>query len=229
MIFWVGILVGGIFAYLAVKIGFYETWAMLFNIVVSIYLAVFLGPVIADIPAADVWFSSVLAMVSIAIGAFLILHCISYTFLTGQFSVSFPTIFNTLGAGFLGFLAGFLVWSFISLLIYITPASENAFVKGVGFDRQSQQTNISYMCWWCNLVNNVAAFQDNKVTSEEAIDGLLEKTAEKLPEETGERAEPSGAGTNISEKAQLGPLRGDGAGGVRAGSYSAVTYRMGPW
>lgn len=193
MIFWVGILVGGLFAWLAVKMRFYETWAMLFNIVISVYLAIFLGPVIVDIvPAAgDMPYSDVLAIVCTAVVAFLILHCISYTFLTGQFSVSFPKIFNTLGAALLGFFAGFLVWSFVGLLIYLTPVSQNAFVKEIGFGSQFRQTNVSNICWWCNLVHKAVASEQSTCTVEEAITALLESAEEKPPAATGRPAEPN--------------------------------------
>jgi len=180
MIFWVGILAGGLFAWLAVKIGFYEMWATLFNIVISIYLAIFLGPIIlAIIPGvSDTPYSNVLTMLCTAAGGFLILHCISYTFLTGQFSVSFPKIFNTLGAAFLGFLAGFLVWSFLSLLICMTPVSQQPIVKALGFASQSQQASVSYMSSWCDLVSKAV---DNKISGEEAIRALLDKAQDQAP------------------------------------------------
>ena len=97
MIFWMGILVGGVFAWYAVKMGLYVMWAVLFNIVISVYLAVFLGPVIVDIvPAAgDATYGNILTIIGTAIAAFLILHCISHVFVTGVFSVSFPRIFNS--------------------------------------------------------------------------------------------------------------------------------------
>jgi len=191
MVFWLGILVGGLFAWLAVKIGFYETWTMLFNIVISIYVAVFLGPVILDIiPAAgDTAFGKVLAMITTGVGVFLILHCISYTFLTGQFSVSFPGIFNTLGAALLGFVAGFLVWSFVSLLICISPISQNSIIKGLGFGSESQQANISYIGRWCDLVNKVVASEESESSARETIGELL---GEK--KQVGEPAEPNEPG-----------------------------------
>ena len=104
---------------------------MLFNILISVYLAIFLGPAIVDMfPAAGgSAFSNALAMASTGVGAFLILHCISYTFITGQFTVSLPRILDSLGAALLGFLAGFLVWSFASLLICTSPISQNAFIE----------------------------------------------------------------------------------------------------
>jgi len=189
MLFWAGILVGAGFVWFALKMGFYETWAMLFNIVISIYLAIFLRPIVADIvPAAGgTLYSNALIMTAIAIASFLILHSVSYIFLTSQFSVSFPKIFNTLGAGLLGFLAGFLVWSFVSLLIFITPISQNTFVKEIGFGSQFEQTNMPYISRGCNLVNTVVSRQDHEVTSEQAISGLLKSAESKAPVETAEQ------------------------------------------
>ena len=193
MAFWIGILAGGAFAWFAIKRGFYETWALVFNIVISIYLAVFLGPVIANIVPAvrDTAYNNALSMLATAIGSFLILHGISYTFLTGQFTVPFPKVFDTLGTGFLGFLAGFLVWSFVSLVICITPISQNSFVKGIGFGTQFEQTNIPVICWWCNLVNSAVSSQDNEQTTEEAISGLLKGAEKKAQDKTAEKAEPN--------------------------------------
>ena len=193
MAFWIGILVGGAFAWFAIKMGFYETWTLVFNIVIAIYLAVFLGPVIANIVPAvrDTAYNNALTMLATAIGSFLILHGISYTFLTGQFTVPFPKVFDTLGTGFLGFLAGFLVWSFVSLVICITPISQISFVKGIGFGTQFEQTNVGYISWWCNLVNSAVSSQDNEQTTEEAISGLLKGAEKKAQDKTAEKAEPN--------------------------------------
>ncbi|MHC4751617.1 MAG: CvpA family protein, partial [Planctomycetota bacterium] len=175
MVFWAGILVGGFFAWFAIKIGFYETWAMLFNIVISIYIAVFLTPVIVDIiPAAgQTSYGSALTLATAAIGIFLILYGITYTFFTGQFSVSFPKIFDTCGAGVLGFLIGFLIWSFAALLISTTPISKNTFIEDIGFGSRIKQTNVPYISWWCDLVNSIVSAPDSKITSEQVINQLL--------------------------------------------------------
>ena len=193
MVFWLGILAGGLLAWYAIRIGFYEMWAMLFNIVISIYMAVFLGPAALEVipGVADTPYSSVLAMLTIAAGAFLILHCISYTLITGQFSVTFPRIFNSLGAGLLGFLAGFLVWSFASLLIYMTPVSQNKFVREIGFGSQFHQSNVSVICRWCDLVNKVVAAEDGTISSEEAISELLESPEKRTPDRIGDTPEPN--------------------------------------
>ncbi|MGD8786321.1 MAG: CvpA family protein [Phycisphaerales bacterium] len=193
MVFWAGILAGGFFIWIAVKIGFYETFAILFNIVISIYVAIFLTPIILDIvPAAgETQFCNALALIVIAAGTFLILFGLTYILLTSQYKVSFPKIFDILFSGALGFLTGFLILSFIVFIITVTPISQNRFVKQIGLDRKSQQANISYICWWCDLVNRFVSSPESKITTEEAIDKLINcvqiKEQDKTGEETGTR------------------------------------------
>lgn len=175
MVFWLGILCGGLFIWFAIKIGFFEMWALLFNIVISIYVAIFLTPVILEIipEAGDIPCCNAFALGVLAGGTFLILYGITYVFLTGQFKVAFPKLFDILFTGILGFLAGFLVLSFAALVIAITPISQNRFVKQIGFNRESQQANISYICLWCDLVNTAVFAPDTKITSEEAVGRLF--------------------------------------------------------
>jgi xanthosine utilization system XapX-like protein len=175
MVFWIGILVGALFAHFAIKKGFYEMWALGFNIVISVYLAVLLGPVISDIiPTGAAWYNRTLTVLATAAACFLILHGISYTFITGQFSIPFPKIFDVVVAGLFGFLAGFLVWSFIGLLIMTTPIAKDTFLKEIGFDTNVQQTNVSYISWWCNMVNKIVSSEDSKQATQQAISWLLE-------------------------------------------------------
>jgi hypothetical protein len=212
MVFWIGILVGGTFAWLAIKLGFYQTWALVFNIIISIYLSLYLQPVIANIAAVgDTLYSNVLSMVVVASAAFLILQGISYTFLTGQFNVSFPKVFDVVGTSLLGFLAGFLVWSFLSLLVYITPASQNTFVKGIGFTDQYRQTSVSCISRFCNLVSALVSSEDNGRSAEQTIDKLLNSAKSKVRGKTPEKpqpvkpAKPKEAETSVNDQNQPPP------------------------
>jgi len=213
MVFWMGILAGGLFIWFAVKIGFYETWVTLFNIVISIYIAIFLSPVILDVvpEAKNMPCCNALALSVSAVGTYLILYGITYIFLTGQFKVTFPKVFDILIAGVLGFLAGFLVLSFIALLITTTPVSQNRFLRQVGFNRDSQQANITYICWWCDLVNSIVFLPDTKITSEQAIEQLLKSTQQKERDKTDQETrlntpvEPNGPTTSINEENKPGP------------------------
>lgn len=216
MVFWAGILAGALFALFTIKMGFFETWAMLFNILISIYLAVFLRPIITDIVpgSGNTPYGNALTMVATAAAFFTILHVISYTFFTGQFNVSFPKIFNSLGAGSLGFLAGLLVWSFVSISIYITPISQDAFVEEIVFgpDFEQGHANISYISWWCNLVNKVVSPRSSRHTAEEMISNVLKtrNAKKKVRDKTYERArpvEPNDVKTGTGRENKFSPHR----------------------
>jgi len=200
MVFWAGILLGGAFVFYAVKMGFYETWALLFNIVISVYLAVFLAPAIADIfpMVENKAYNNALCMMVTAGASFVILHGVTYVFFTGQFEVSFPKIFDFIGSGFLGFLAGFLVWGFVCLLVLITPISQNDFAKKFGFGNQLEQTNISYLSWWCDRINNFVTLDNKAFSTEQVIRELLKSDEKKTPCET-EESEPNQTGENTAD------------------------------
>jgi len=198
MVFWAGILVAALFARMAIKMGFYETWAMLFNIAVSVYLGVSLMPILIEIvpSAGNTPYGSALTIFGIAIGAFLILHGISFVFFTGQFSVSLPKVLNIIGAGLLGFVAGFLVWGFVSFLVSTTPIFESAYMKQLDLGSQIRQTSVPVVCWWCSFVNKIVSSKANGDTIKQELNGLI-KTTEKNkrsvitePNDTDETNEP---------------------------------------
>ncbi len=193
MVFWIGILAGALFAWLTFKLGFYDTLVILFNIVISIYVAVFLTPVIVDIvpAAADIPGGNALTLFALAVGIFFILFGISYTFITGQFNISLPKIFDILFAPLLGFLTGFLLLSFAAFLICITPISQNKLANKIGLNIKSQQANISYLCWWCDLVHNVVSSENSPKSTEQAIDWYFHSAEKKTSEESIEQAEPN--------------------------------------
>jgi len=183
MVFWIGILIAVGFAYSAIKLGFYHAWTMLFNVVVAVYLGIRLGPAVADFVPMSGEYRTTLAVLGTAVGTFLVLHGISYVFLLGQFEVTFPRVFNTLGSGLVGFLAGFLMWSFATLVICTTPFCQNASFKDIGFDsKKFEEAKMQpYLVWWCNFVDKLVVSGDSQPGAEQAIKSLL--------------AEPAGSGT----------------------------------
>jgi low affinity Fe/Cu permease len=199
MVFWAGILVAALFARLAIKMGFYETWAMLFNIAVSVYLGVSLRPILIELvpSAGNTPYGSALTIFGIAIGAFLILHGISFVFFTGQFSVSLPKVLNIIGAGLLGFVAGFLVWGFVSFLVSTTPIFESAYMKQLDLGSQIRQTSVPVVCWWCSFVNKIVSSKANGDTIKQELNGLIKNTEKKKrsvitePNDTDETNEPN--------------------------------------
>ena len=192
MVFWASILAGGLFVWLAVRIGFFEMWTLLFNIVISIYVAIYLTPVIVDVaPAAgDTSYGNALTLAAVATGTFLVLFGISYVFLTGQFNVAFPKIFDLVFAGLLGFLAGALVFSFAALVVTVTPISQNRLLSKAGFNAQSQRTNIAYICRWCDLIDMAVSSPDSETTAEQTINALLSSAQSGRPDETDKQPDP---------------------------------------
>ncbi len=179
MVFWIAILAGAAFVWLAVRVGFYQSWGLLFNVVVSIYLAVFLAPAVAEWAPASGGASAyglTLSLVALAGGCFAILYGLSYVFLTGQFSIPFPKVLDVLVAGMLGFLAGFLVLSFTALVVTLSPLAQHKMLSTLGFSRQDQKANIACMAWCCDLVHSVARFEPTDQATKGAIDRLFEKS-----------------------------------------------------
>jgi hypothetical protein len=177
MVFWIAILVGALFVWLAVRMGFYETWVLLFNIIVSMYLAIFAAPMIAALaptPEGAASYGMALSMALLGGGSFALLQGLSYVFLTGQYSVPFPRVFDIVFSGLLGFLAGFLVFSFVALVLATTPLAENEIVTGVGLGRQSQQINITCISRCCDFVHSCAGPADR--TTQAAVQRLFDES-----------------------------------------------------
>jgi hypothetical protein len=181
-VFWIGLLFGVLFVWLAVRCGFYETWIHLFNIVVSIYLAIFLRSFIKDLipeTAFNESYSDALIILITSAAVFVVLYGISYVFFSSQFRVSVPRLFDVVGSGFLGFLSGMLVWSFLSFLICITPLSNNTTMQQIGFNPQFWK-NFSYMSWWVDRVNNLVSYKSNFLSTDKVIDKMVATTKAEL-------------------------------------------------
>jgi hypothetical protein len=192
MIMWAGILIGILFAWIAYKVGLYEIWAAFFNILIAIYLSLYLAPVFSNSPeSAEGSYRNMVLMAGIAVGTFVILEGASYLFLTGQVSISFPRIIDTVVAASIGFLAGFLVWSFVAVLIYVSPISRMSFVQSMGL--AEPQANKSYVSWWCGLINSFAS-NDEGYVPKDAI-GELAKAAGDRTVPTRSRPRPGRPGT----------------------------------
>lgn len=201
MLFWVGILVAAGCAWYAVKIGFYEIWAIFFNLAVSVFLSIFLRSTITDIvPAASEGpYGDAITLVAIAVGAFAILQGVTYVFLTSQFKFSFPKAIDILGAGVLGFLGGFLLWSFACLLICVTPIAANSTVKSIGLETQFEQSGKPALCRCGNFINWFAASDSDMSSTQIIIDSLLKQAKARTAPNPVKTAEPN----DVNEATEL--------------------------
>jgi hypothetical protein len=181
MIFWIGILIAVGFAASSLKFGLYHAWTMLFNVLIAVYLGVRLGPFIEDFIPAGGEYNTTLGILAAGLVSFLVLHGISYSFLIGQFDVTFPHAIGKLGSAVFGFLAGFMVWSFILLLVCSAPFSQNKFLKDVGVSREGfeQMHTQGYMVFWCSALDELVGSGDIDRGAKQAIAGLLFKPSAK--------------------------------------------------
>jgi len=190
MVFWIAILAGVLLAWLAVRLGFYETWALLFNVVISIYVAIFLAPRVGALAPASAY-GVAFSMILLAGGCFAILHGLCYVFLTGQFSVPFPRFFDIFLAAALGFVAGFLILSFAALVVTVTPLAEHKLVRSIGFDLESQGPNLSSLAWCCDRVHAVAGFDAGDNATRAAVQHLLETSRQTAPATSPDQGDPN--------------------------------------
>ncbi|MGA2678838.1 MAG: CvpA family protein [Sedimentisphaerales bacterium] len=179
MVFWIGIFIAVLFAYSAIKLGFYHAWTMLFNLLVAVYIAVRIGPVLEEFfPAAvNGQYGKTLSLLATGTGTFLILQGIAYVLLIGQFEVTFPRAVNIIGSGLMGFMAGFLICSFATLIICTTPFSQQQYVKEIGLDTKTfEETKMqSYLVGLCKFMDIFVASGNDTVGVEKTIKDLLIK------------------------------------------------------
>ena len=188
MLLLAGILVGGICVWYAIKIGFYETWAILLNVVIAIYIALFLArPIVNFLPeeTGSIPCCDAIVLLIVAAGSFLILYGITYILFTSQFSVPFPKIFDILFAGIVGFFGGFLVLSFAALIIFLTP-----FGKYAAIDKESVKNNMNSAYWLFDGIHSIVSWPQNELKSCDVIEQLLDKSQPDTQSITPQQAEP---------------------------------------
>ena len=188
MVLLAGILAGGLCIWFAVKIGFYETWAMLFNIVIAVYIALFLArPVMDFLPeeASNIRSCEALTLTVLAIGSFLILYGLTYILFTSRFKVTFPKLFDILFAGLLGFFGGFLLLSFAALIIFLTPFGGYA-----GIENDSVEYNMSSAYWLFDGIHSIVSSPDNEIITEKVVKQLLNKSKPDTQNVNSQQAEP---------------------------------------
>ena len=104
MLFFIAILVGLLMAILGAKKGFYAFWALLFNILISIYLGVMLTPVVIGLITKEEVSSYYCAgcIAGLAVLIFSVLQSITFFVLIKKFKILFPKVMDSIGGGILG-------------------------------------------------------------------------------------------------------------------------------
>jgi hypothetical protein len=172
MFFWLAVLAGlALASWAALRAGLYETLALFVNIVVAVYLSLFVTPTLVDLvpAAADVPHGGLVAVAAVAIATFLVLHLLCFSILTGQFKVSFPKLLDGPLAAGLGFFAGFLVVAFLTTLLAFVPGPGGS---GSLVSNNDQTVNRSYLCWWCDRVHALVGSSASAHPTKDSLDRL---------------------------------------------------------
>ncbi|MHC4293695.1 MAG: CvpA family protein, partial [Planctomycetota bacterium] len=174
----IGIVVGIAAAYYGFKRGFFEMWGFFFNLLVSMYLAIFLRPFITDhiSESGNSWIGITLTILLTGLGIFLILYGISFVAF-GQFSIVLPKILDISGGAIVGFIGGILLWSLLIFLLSITPLSQSSSAKSIGMVKYSTENKATYICWWGDFINFFASSSDSRHSTEEMMVDIF-KSAE---------------------------------------------------
>jgi len=184
MVFWFAVLIGVVFLVVGIKKRLYPMWAILFNILISIYLGVMLSPVANELifGSESSAYHKAGCVGGIAAAVFAILQTIAVCWLTGKFSVSFPRLFNNIGSGFLGFFAGYLTVTFLFFIVCIMPfSSEQPVAKKICELGGSKQIAAKSVKKACGLVGGLS-LQLKADAAGKIIDKLIQpesKPAEK--------------------------------------------------
>lgn len=183
MVFWLAVLIGALFVAISVECGFFASWIMFLHIILAIYVAMFLTPTLVDaVPAiSSTSCGYALALVAIAAATLAVGYGICHVGLGGEIGLEFPAAFDTLGAGLLGFMTGFLLSSFLTFALCLTPWSQSSFCKNNGFDGRSQETNMAYLCHCCDVLHFLVGAPDAESGTWGAATMLQEACDQKFP------------------------------------------------
>jgi len=153
----IGIVVGLIFAWMAIRVGLYVAWSAMFNLVISIYIAISLGPVVAGkMPLAGSLGASIV-LIGLVAAVFAVLQGSCYLFITSQYEMSFPKLFDSISSGIIGFLAGMLLVSFLNIPADLIRYRDD-------YNKNSQSANSSYLNFWYDSMHWLVGKKDNVET-----------------------------------------------------------------
>ena len=167
---------GAVAAWYARRAGLFACWTAFLNVVLSIYLGIFLAPTIIPTCATGVGvgFAPAVSVFGAGLTAFAATYGLCRTCLSGCLRLELTKICDAALAPALGFLTGFLTVSFFTFVACLTPWSQSAAFQTVGLDAKSQPFNISFIAWWCDTIHDFAGSSENWQTTRETMTKLLQ-------------------------------------------------------
>lgn len=167
--FGVAIFIGVLCALISLKKRFYSMWAVLFNILISIYLSIMLTPFLIDlvpeIPSTKAYtYYCAISMAVIFIFVLLILQVMAHYFFTGKVTISFPKMFDGFGSAILGFFAGYIATSFVLFTVSVLPVIDQPLVKKIFQDDTFKWVTVGSVTRACDFVAIVSLHFNNNAS-----------------------------------------------------------------
>jgi len=160
MAFWFIILFAAGAAFLAFKKSdFYRMWAIGFNVFIAIYISVMLSQwIISMIPAGTPGIPYQIAgcIFVVAILVFGVLQAITVNFIILDREVTFPKLFDTIGAAVLGFVAGWFVAAFVLLLVSTMPFTKYPAFETLTGKKAADRLAVAPVVALCDFVTTIS-------------------------------------------------------------------------
>jgi uncharacterized membrane protein required for colicin V production len=166
-----------VFAFIGYRKTFYPCWAVLFNLLIAVYISIMSAPQIVDkFPVVRTYLGNYTYSAAILITAvviFIVLQSFAFRFFTAVSVVSFPKLLNSLGAAVLGFLTGSVIAGFLFFLINITPLADNSTVRSFTQDKQAPDRANGVVLVSCDFIHNIS-LQPDPIGIDKQLENILE-------------------------------------------------------
>ena len=132
MVFWLFIIVGGLFAWLGVKKGFYVMFSTLFCLMFAVYIGILATPRIVHLSEGlenDGYYAAG-CLFGLTLIIFILLWVVAYFYFLRNRDEYFPKMVDQIGGGIFGFLFGYILISLLMMMLCVMPFSRNENVPG---------------------------------------------------------------------------------------------------
>ena len=188
MIFWLTIMIGILAVLIGKKKGFFPMWAILFNIMIPIYISVMLTPtvvgVIPDIGTNG--YNQAGCVAGIAILFFVFLQFIATNYFTADSDVILPDFVEKIGTSVISFIAGYLACCFIFFIICIMPFSDKPIAKKILGKDQRSLSAVASVAKTCDFVGAISLQCHEDTTVPKIVDWFIEPAYKPTDEPTGD-------------------------------------------
>jgi hypothetical protein len=180
MLFWAGLIFAAGCVWGAIKQGFFESWALFFNILISVYVGIFTSEPLLNLIGGSVGgdYAGVLTMVVCSVLCFAFLHGGVYLVVISQFQVKYDRVIEILGASVLGILGGLFLWSFVVISASMLLQNQESLAASIGFGPDGGGESVRYIGWWCDKIHGLSG-GDSEVDTSSSLAFLVERSLKK--------------------------------------------------